>query len=54
MNKTRYICVDEDHDAWKCGKCGYLEDFEADGPRENGWSYCPGCGREIEVTDDDD
>ncbi len=47
--KTVYTCVDEAHDAWTCGKCGYIEDFEADGPVENGWRFCPACGREIEV-----
>lgn len=44
---TEYICVDQEHDAWKCAKCGYIENFEADGPAENGWHFCPACGREI-------
>ena len=26
-----------------------IENFEADGPTENGWHFCPGCGREIIV-----
>lgn len=47
--KTVYTCVDKEHDAWTCGACGYIEDFEADGPAENGWRFCPACGREIEV-----
>lgn len=44
---TEYICVDREHDAWKCAKCGYIENFEADGPAENGWHFCPACGRKI-------
>ena len=45
--ETEYICVDQEHDAWKCAKCGYIENFEADGPAENGWYFCPACGRKI-------
>ena len=44
---TVYECVDREHDAWRCRACGYIENFEADGPTENGWHFCPGCGREI-------
>lgn len=44
-----YECVDREHDAWRCRACGYIENFEADGPTENGWNFCPGCGREIIV-----
>lgn len=44
---TEYICVDQEHYAWKCAKCGHIENFEADGPAENGWHFCPACGREI-------
>ena len=50
--KAVYTCVDQEHDAWRCRRCGYIEDFEADGPEENGWRFCPGCGREI-VTEAD-
>lgn len=39
-----YECVDREHDAWRCRACGYIENFEADGPTENGWHFCPGCG----------
>lgn len=28
-----------------------LENFEADGPEENGWRFCPACGREIVIAD---
>ena len=41
--KAVYTCVDQEHDAWRCRRCGYIEDFEADGPEENGWHFCPGC-----------
>lgn len=34
--QTRFICVDPEHDAYVCEKCGYIENFEADGPAENG------------------
>lgn len=44
-----YECVDREYDAWRCRACGYIENFEADGPTENGWHFCPGCGREIIV-----
>ena len=37
-----YECVDREHDAWRCRACGYIENFEADGPTENGWHFCPG------------
>jgi len=30
-----------------CRKCGHIENFEADGPEENGWGFCPKCGRLI-------
>ena len=49
--KTVYTCTDQEHDAWVCGKCGYIENFEADGPEENGWRFCPACGREIVIAD---
>lgn len=44
---TVYDCVDPENDAYKCRKCGHIEDFEADGPEENGWGFCPACGRAI-------
>lgn len=47
--KTQYICIDQNHDTWSCNSCGYIETFEADGPEENGWKFCPACGREIVV-----
>lgn len=42
-----YDCTDPEHDAYVCRECGYIENFEADGPEENGWTFCPGCGRLI-------
>lgn len=50
--KTVYTCADREHGAWVCAQCGYIEDFEADGPEENGWRFCPACGREIEFSVD--
>lgn len=47
-----YSCVDQEHNTWICRGCGYMENFEADGPAENGWRFCPGCGHEIEVEKD--
>lgn len=47
--KVIYSCVDREHNTWNCRGCGYIETFEADGPVENGWNFCPGCGHEIEV-----
>lgn len=50
--KTVYTCTDQEHDAWVCGKCGYIENFEADGPEENGWRFCPARRREIVIADE--
>lgn len=30
----------------------HIENFEADGPEENGWRFCPACGREIVIADE--
>lgn len=45
--EAAFVLVDEEHNVWKCGKCGHLEQFEADGPAENGWDFCPHCARRI-------
>lgn len=50
---TVYDCVDPENDAYMCRKCGHIEDFEADGPEENGWGFCPACGRAIVVEAED-
>lgn len=34
--KTKYQIVDKENNTWMCQECGYLVDFEADGPFENG------------------
>lgn len=47
MSDSIYQMVDQEHNAWVCNACGYLAQFEADGPYENGWSYCPHCGTPI-------
>ena len=35
---------------WETG-CGELFVFEADGPAENGFKYCPYCGGPLTTTD---
>lgn len=40
--------VDDDHNVYQCDRCLELWQFEADGPEENGWRFCPVCGREIQ------
>lgn len=44
FSSVRYRSVDRDNNVWQCRHCHYLQQFEADGPCENGWSYCPSCG----------
>lgn len=44
---TVWLEVDRDHNVWKCAACGELHQFEADGPEENGFQYCPYCGLTI-------
>lgn len=39
--KTVYTCTDQEHDAWVCGKCGYIENFEADGPEKKRVALLP-------------
>ena len=38
---------DKENNIWKCGHCGRLHRFEADGPVENGFACCPYCGNAI-------
>ena len=40
--------VDEEG-TWKTG-CGNLFQFEADGPHENHFKFCPYCGKPIEAV----
>ena len=44
---VRYSRADRKHNVWNCQRCGHLEQFEADGPYENGWNICPVCGGTI-------
>lgn len=44
---TSFILIDEEHNVWKCDACGHTEQLEADDPVENGWDFCPHCGRKI-------
>lgn len=39
----RYRRVDRGHNVWNCRRCGHLQQFETDGPYENGWNLCPVC-----------
>ena len=41
---VRYGRADRAHNVWNCRHCGHLQQFEADGPFENGWNICPVCG----------
>lgn len=40
---VRYGRADRKHNVWNCRHCGHLQEFEADGPFENGWNICPVC-----------
>ena len=42
---------DEYCDYWET-ECNEAFVFAADGPVENNFTYCPYCGREIEVSED--
>lgn len=44
---VRYRRLDRRRFVWECCGCGHIEQFEADGPYENGWNVCPSCGRQI-------
>ena len=39
-----------DTDAWDT-ECGNAHVFFDEGPTENGYKYCPYCGREVEVVE---
>lgn len=47
LESTSFVQADGPSNTWQCAKCGYLSNFEADGPFENGWNFCPHCGRPI-------
>lgn len=44
---VHYERTDRRHHVWRCRHCGYIQQFEADGPFENGWNHCPSCGGAI-------
>lgn len=46
-DQTVWVEEDAEHNVWKCLSCGELHQFEADGPQENGFQYCPYCGLPI-------
>lgn len=41
---VRYMPIDKANNVWQCKHCDYIQQFEADGPYENGWNVCPSCG----------
>jgi len=50
-DKCRWT-YDEEDDAWD-GTCGIKWQLTNDGtPRENGMNYCPSCGKELLVNDE--
>lgn len=54
QREAAFQCVDEDHRVYRCGNCGELWKFEADGPFENGWNCCPKCGLLIKQPEEED
>ena len=32
-------------------ECGEVNEFMNDGPKENGYKYCPYCGKKIELNE---
>ena len=34
--------------AWKCSVCGAVQDLGSGTPLENGWLYCPHCGKRLD------
>ena len=45
--ETKFHRANKERNVWQCEKCMCLAEFEADGPFENQWDYCPYCGRKI-------
>lgn len=44
FRNVQYKQIDKAHNVWQCRYCDYIQQFEADGPFENGWNVCPSCG----------
>lgn len=40
--------LDEQYGIYECSNCGESWQFPYDGPKENGWKFCPHCRAEIE------
>lgn len=40
-NTTVWVEKDAENNVWQCMECGCLHQFEADGPEENSFDYCP-------------
>lgn len=43
-NTTVWVEKDAENNVWQCMECGCLHQFEADGPEENSFDYCPTAG----------
>ena len=57
MSETRAgFCtwtINRNIESWET-ECGDRFHFNHDGPTENGWNFCPYCGRDIDVEDTDE
>lgn len=51
-NQTKYRRINQERPVYQCGECMHLAEFEADGPFENMWDFCPYCGRRIVGQED--
>lgn len=49
--KVEVTILGDNTDTWATS-CDNMFEFFNDGPKENGFKYCPYCGGEIEVNDD--
>lgn len=43
----QYVQEDEDSDTWTCSNCDYSFVLNDGNPFDNGFEYCPKCGRPI-------
>jgi len=51
MDKAHWV-YDPVHDKWDCKICGQAYQFTFEGPKENNYRYCPGCGNEIVLEEE--
>lgn len=43
----KYTLYDDESNTYECSKCRTIWELTSGMPKENGMSYCPACGREI-------